>query len=44
MEIVIIIGLAVWLILALRSIKKNGAGCCGDCAKCAEKCKDRKSE
>ena len=42
MEIVIIIGLVVWLLLALRSIKKNGAGCCGDCAKCQAKCNNQK--
>ncbi len=42
MEIVIIIGIAVWLFLALRSIKKNGAGCCKDCASCQAKCNNRK--
>lgn len=41
MEYVIVIALVVWAVLALRSIIKNGAGCCGDCSKCAAKC-DRK--
>ena len=41
MEIVIIIGLVVWLVLAVRSIKKNGMGCGGDCGKCSFKCSKR---
>ena len=29
MEIIIVLALVVWLVLALRSIRKNGAGCGG---------------
>lgn len=42
MEYVIILGLIVWAVLAVRSIRKNGAGCCGDCKNCAAKCKKEK--
>ena len=34
--------IVVWLVLALRSIRKNGAGCGGDCAKCSGKCSKRR--
>ena len=35
MEIVILALLALWLFLAIRSIKK-GHGCCGKCSGCKE--------
>lgn len=38
MEFLIIAVLAVWAIFALRSIKKHGADCGGDCANCGKKC------
>ncbi|MCI7368951.1 MAG: FeoB-associated Cys-rich membrane protein [Firmicutes bacterium] len=41
MEILIVLVLAVWLVIALRSIRKNGAGCGGDCTKCSGKCSKR---
>ena len=44
MEIIIILALAVWLVLALRSIRKNGAGCGGDCTKCSEKCSKKQNQ
>lgn len=40
MEYIIIAVLAVWLILALRSMRKKDAGCRGDCSQCKAACKD----
>ena len=35
----ILIGLAVWLVLALRAIQKGKTGgCSGDCAHCGSSC------
>lgn len=40
MEIVIIAVLAIWLVLAVRSMKK-GRGCCGGkCSGCSGDCRD----
>ena len=32
--IIIIAVLALWLVLAIRSMKKKSRPCCGDCGKC----------
>lgn len=42
MEYIIIAVLVLWLVLALRSMRKKGAGCCGDCESCAGSCKKKK--
>lgn len=40
MEVIIIAVLVIWLVLALRSMKK-GRGCCGGkCSGCSGGCKD----
>ena len=40
MEVIIIAVLVIWLVLALRSMKK-GRGCCsGKCSGCSGGCKD----
>lgn len=40
MEIVILAVLVIWLVLAVRSMKK-GRGCCGGkCSGCSKDCKD----
>lgn len=40
MELVILGFIAVWLIIAIKSIKKN-KGCCGKCSECSNNCKGR---
>ena len=41
MEYVIIAALVIWAVLALRSMRKNGRGCSGDCYGCQANCKKK---
>ena len=37
LEILILSGLGLWLVLALRSCRRRGGGCCRDCARCRDR-------
>ena len=39
--IVLIVGIVIAAILALRRNKERGKSCCGDCASCGQSCPDR---
>lgn len=38
LECLILTGLALWLVLALRACRRRGGGCGGDCTRCS-RCK-----
>ena len=38
LEGIILLGLGVWLALALRSCVRRKGGCGGDCAHCSRRC------
>ena len=35
LELLILIALGLWLLIALRVCRRQKGGCCGDCARCA---------
>lgn len=39
LELLILAGLGFWLALALRSCRRRGGGCGGDCARCRGHCR-----
>ena len=43
-DILLIVCIAAGVILAVRYMRKNKGGCCGDCAKCSGKCFDCKKD
>lgn len=42
--IVLIVGIVIAAIFALRRNKKHGRPCCGDCASCGQSCTGQKPE
>lgn len=42
MELLILMGLGVWLALALRSCVRHKGGCGGTCDGCCQSCQGRK--
>ncbi len=40
LELLILSGLGLWLALALRSCRRRGGGCSGDCTRCSRGCRE----
>ena len=38
LELLILLLVGSWLVLALRLCRRRKSGCCGDCANCSKHC------